>query len=167
MPDARAGDAYSRLIDDQVNQERDRKASLESRGVTVVTTSSALATLLFALTAGLTTAASFKLPGSAKLPLILALATFVLAAVLGLATNIPLRYRGPTAEALGNLCNPNYWDGAAALGQRRVAEAQVRGLQYARDANAYKVVLLLSAIGCELAAAGILAWAIGEIIYGS
>jgi hypothetical protein len=55
MPDTRAGDAYSRLIDDQANQERDRKASLESRGVTVVTTSSALATLLFALTAGLTT----------------------------------------------------------------------------------------------------------------
>jgi hypothetical protein len=166
MSDTRAGDAYSRLIDDQVAQERDRKASLESRGVNVVTTAGALATLLFALTAGLTTAAGFRLPGSAKLPLVLALSAFVVAAGLGLATNVPLRYRGPTSAALGNLCNPNYWDGAAALGQRRVAEVQV-SLQSARDANAYKVVLLLAAIGCELVAIGFLAWAVGEIIYSS
>ena len=165
MSDTCAGEAYSRLIDDQVAQERDRKASLENRGVNVVTTASALATLLFALTAGLTTASSFRLPDTARLPLVLALSTFVLAAVLGLATNVPFRYQGPTAAALGNLCNPNYWGGAAALGQRRVAEVQVRSLQSARDANAYKVVLLLAAIGCELIAACFLAWAVGEIIY--
>ena len=63
-----------------LTQERSRKTSIESRGVTVVTTSGTLyVTLLFGLTAGLTAASGFKLPGGAKLPLLLALIAFVIA----------------------------------------------------------------------------------------
>ncbi len=51
--DADAGLAYAQLIADQLAEERSRKSSLEARGVTVITTAGPLATLLFALTAGL------------------------------------------------------------------------------------------------------------------
>lgn len=165
MPDSNAGDAYGRLIDDQVNQERDRKLSLETRGVTVITTSSALATLLFALTASLTLASKFKLPGSAKLPLMLALGAFVLAAISGLVANMPLNYGAPTADGLTKLCKARYWNAHAITGQLRVAEIQIADLKKSRSANRYKVGFLFAAIGCEILATGFLAWAIGVIIY--
>jgi hypothetical protein len=96
MPELNAGTAYGELIACQLAEERGRKTSLEARGVTVITTSSTLATLLFALTAaGLTSARAFRLPDLAKLPLVLALCAFVAAAVLVLLTNVPLRYCEP------------------------------------------------------------------------
>jgi hypothetical protein len=167
VPDANAGEAYGRLIVDQVNQERERKTSLESRGITVITTSSALATLLFALTAGLKSASKFKLPESARLPLVLTLGAFILAASFGLIVNIPLKYQEPTARGLGRLRNRVYWDAPAVIGQLRVVEAQIASLEAARTANRLKVGFLLSAIAFELLAVIFLAWAIDLIIYNA
>jgi hypothetical protein len=59
---AGAGTAYGLLIASQLTEERNRKASLEARGITAVTAAGTLVTLLFALTAGLTAAPGFKLP---------------------------------------------------------------------------------------------------------
>ena len=164
-PDARAGRAYGQLIADQLAEERNRKVSLEARGVTVITTSSALATLLFALTAGLTAASKFKLPVPAKLPLLLALVTFVFSAAFSLVANIPLRYQEPTAAGLAKLVNPKYWNAPAEIGEIRIAEVQVVSLDAARSANDLKVRLLICAIFFELLAIPFLAWAIAEILY--
>jgi hypothetical protein len=160
-----AGRAYGQLIADQLTEERSRKASLEARGVTVITTSSALATLLFALTAGLTATSKFILPVSAKLPLLLTLVTFVFSAVLSLVVNVPLRYREPTLAGLAGLLNSNYWKAPAEVGEIRVAEAQVTSLAAARYANNLKGRLLIGAIFFELLAIPFLAWAIAEILY--
>jgi hypothetical protein len=127
----------------------------------------ALATLLFALTAGLTVTASFKLPASSKLPLLLALVAFVISAVLGLAVNIPLLYQEPTSRGLARLVDARYWTGSPEIGQLRVAEAQVTTLAAARSANGLKVILLLSAILAELLAVAFLSWAIISILYNS
>src|SRR6266702_3869969 len=160
MPEQNAGAAYSQLITDQLTEERSRKTSLETRGVTVITTSSALATVLFALTAGLTTAAKFKLPGPSRLPLVLALCAFATAALLGLMTSIPLRYREPTPSGLAKLVDVNFWTAPPEVGQLRVASAEVTTLAVARAANGLKVRLLLGAIFFELLAVILLTWAI-------
>ena len=165
MPDPTAGHSYSQLIAEQLTEERSRKASLEARGVTIITTSSSLATLLFALTAGLTAAARFILPGLARAPLLLALVSFVLSAVFGLAANLPLKYREPTPAGLAKLISNNYWKAPAEVGEMRVAEAQVAGLAAARAANNLKVALLTTGIILELVAVALLAWAIAEILY--
>jgi hypothetical protein len=165
MPDQNAGAAYSQLITDQLTEERSRNASLEARGITVITTSSTLATLLFALTAGLTTANRFKLPGPARLPLLLALCAFVAAAVLGLMTSIPLRYREPTPAGLAKLVDANFWTARAEIGELRVASARVTTLAVARAANGLKVRLLLGAISFELLAVMFLTRAIASILY--
>lgn len=167
MPDQNAGAAYCQLITDQLAEERGRKASLEARGVTVITTSSTLATLLFALTAGLTAAATFKLPGPAKLPLVLALCAFATAAVLGLMTSIPLGYQEPTPSGLARLVDANFWTAPTEIGQLRVASAQVTALAAARSANGLKVRLLVGAISCELLAIIFLTWAIVNILYNT
>jgi hypothetical protein len=167
MPDQNAGAAYSQLIVDQLAEERGRKVSLEARGVTVITTSSTLATLLFALTAGLTAAPAFKLPASARLPLVLALCAFAIAAAFALMTSIPLRYQEPTPRGLATLVDKNFWAAPPEIGQLRAAEAQVRTLAAARSANGLKVRLLLGAISCELVAVIFLTWAIASVLYGA
>ncbi len=167
MPDTDAGRAYGQLIADQLMEERSRKASLEARGVAVITTSTALATLLFALTAGLTATSKFKLPVSAKLPLLLTLVTFVFSAAFSLAANLPLRYREPTPAGLAKLVNSDYWKAPVEIGEIRVAEAQVASIAAARSANNLKVMLIVGAIFFELLAIPFLAWAIAEILYAA
>jgi len=145
-----AGRAYGQLIADQLAEERSRKVSLEARAVTVITTSSALATLLFSLTAGLTATSKFRLPTPAKLPLSLTLVTFVFSAALSLAANVLLLYREPTSAGLARLVNSDYWAAAAEIGEIRVAEAQVACLTAARSANDLKAKLLIGAIFYKL-----------------
>ena len=167
MPDTNAGEAYGRLIEDQLNQERERKVSFENRGVTVINTSSALATLLFALTASLTLAAKFKLPEPARLPLLLALGAFVFAAVCGLVTNMPMPYGTPTADSMEKLCTSDYWDAPATTGQLRLADTQIEELRRSQKANDRKAIFLVAAVGCEILATGFLAWAVGVIVYSA
>ncbi len=161
-----AGVAYSQLICDQLTEERNRKSSLEARGITVITTSGTLATLLFALTARLTATTSFKLPATARLPLLLALIAFVVAAICGLATNIPLIYQEATPRGLAKLVDARYWTGPATVGQLRVAAAQVTLITAARLANNLKVRLLIAAVTAELLAIVFLCWAVASILYG-
>lgn len=165
MPDSDAGHSYGQLIVDQLTEERNRKVSLEARGVTVISTSSALATLLFALTAGLTATSKFRLPAPAKLPLLLALITFVFAAAFSLALNVPLRYHEPTPDGLAKLVHHDYWKAPAVIGEMRVAEVQITSLTAARSANDLKARLLVGAILFESLAIPFLAWAIAEILY--
>jgi hypothetical protein len=167
MPDGGAGKAYGALIADQLAEERNRKASLEARGVTIITTSGTLVTALFALTEGLSAAAELKLPGHAKLALILALGAFVLAAIAGLATNFPLRYKEPTPNGLAKLVDTDYWTAAAEIGQIRVAAAEITILAVSRSANSLKAALLLVGISFELLAVIFLSWAVGSILYGT
>jgi hypothetical protein len=167
VPDTDAGAAYGQLIVDQLTEERNRKISLEARGVTVITTSGTLATLLFALTAGLTAAAKVKLPESAKLPLLLALVAFVIAALSGLATNVPLRYRETTPQGLARLVDAKYWTAPPEVGQLRVAAARVTVIAATRSANGLKVVFLIVAVFAEFLAVVFLVWAVAGILYSA
>jgi hypothetical protein len=167
MSAADAGAAYGQLISDQLTEERNRKSSLEARGVTVITTSGTLATLLFALTAGLTASSDFKMPEDAKLPLLLALIAFVAAATCGLATNVPLLYRETTPQGLAKLVDAKYWTAPSAIGQLRVAAAQVTLLTASRSANNLKVRLLIAAVAAELLAVIFISWAVAAILYST
>ena len=160
-----AGTAYGLLIADQLTEERDRKASLEARGITTVTAAGTLVTFLFALTAGLTAAPGFKLPAGADMPLLLALIAFVVTALFGLTTNMPLRYREPTARGLAKLVDARFWVAPAEVGELRVAGAQVALIAAMRSANNLKVRLLILAIAAELLAIIFLFWAIAVILY--
>jgi hypothetical protein len=161
----RAGAAYGLLITDQLTEERNRKASLEARGITAVTAAGTLVTLLFALTAGLTAAPGFKLPAGADVPLLLAVIAFVIAAVFGLTTNLPLRYQEPTVRGLAKLVEHRFWVGPAEIGELRVAGAQVALIAALRAANNLKVWLLILAIAAELIAIVFLFWAVAVILY--
>ncbi|BCB76954.1 hypothetical protein GCM10022251_76020 [Phytohabitans flavus] len=167
MAEGGAGSAYAGLISDQLAEERSRKASLEARGVSVITTSGVLVTVLFALSAGLRSVGDARLPGVARVTLLLALVTFVLAALFGLATNLPLRYKEPTPEGLAQLVDREYWAAPAVIGELRVAESKVRVLAAARAANRIKVTLLLVGAFLELLAVAFLAVAVANVLYAA
>jgi hypothetical protein len=166
VSDSSAGTSYGQLIADQLAEERARKSALESRGITVISVSGVLCTLILGLTAGVTTSTGFRFVAFVRVPLVLALVAFVSAAACGLLTNLPLRYKEPTARALVGLLNVRYWTGPEEIGELRVAEAQVTILSAARTANGLKARLLLAAVLFELLAVAFLSCAAAVLVCG-
>lgn len=66
---------YQELLVGLLAEERERKKSIEQRGLSVVTSSGTLATLLFALAVLVTGSKGFQLPGSSR-QLLVASVTF-------------------------------------------------------------------------------------------
>jgi hypothetical protein len=128
------GEALNELLDDQIDDERTNKASLESRGLAVITTSGALVTLLLGLAALVTKAQSYTPSLGARLLLIAALAAFLVAAALGIYCNVPRRYRELQPGSLRTLTAPDVWTAPGAKpnvrslspGLRRSARPETR-----------------------------------------
>ena len=107
QPEPRAGSVDGPLLADALAAETAQKASIEQRGLAVITTSGVLVSLLVALSALLLGRDyEFLHPGT-KVLLILAVAAFVAAAGLGLATNAPRRYWGLSDEDLDRISAPD------------------------------------------------------------
>ena len=157
-----AGRAYAELISEQLQEERARKASLEQRGLAVISTSGVIVSLVFAVTAGLLDNA--VLPPVGKLFVVAALAFFIGACVMGIATNIPRTYREVEPEGLKQLLERERWQSTLEVGRRRSAEARVGIYQSARSVTNTKARFLLLAIALEVSAVVFLAGAITAVI---
>ncbi len=155
---------YEALITALLNEERQRKQSIEQRGLSVVTSSGTLATLLFALAALVTKSDTFRLPESVKPFLIIAIVSFSAAGILGIFTNKPLRYAEPGTEWLSKVTAPSVWDGTTrGLAARRSAEARVNSIISFRDKNKEKVQLLTAAVSFQVVAVSALAIAVVQV----
>lgn len=163
-PSGLAGDAYGELIADYLRRQDARKASLEQRGLAVISTSATLVTLQFALVAVIIRGDSFVLTAIERIALGCALALLVGAAVLGLLTNITRTYEGVSTRQLERLTRKNSWSGSHSEATRRIAMAQVRILRTARSRNAAKAKLLRYAIVTEVAAVCALAMCVTSIL---
>lgn len=152
---------YEALITGLLSEERDRKTSIEQRGLAVVTSSGTLVTLLFALAALVTEAEGIRLPETSRRLLVAAVVLFVAAGILGIFTNKPLRYAEPGTDWLRKLTVPKVWDYTTApLAARRAAEARVASIESFRDKNKEKVRLLTAAITAQVIAVSALAVAV-------
>ena len=106
------GSSYGPTIKLILDQERARKTSLESRGAAIITTSGALATLLTGLvtfTRGNVSAFHLAIDKNAVWALIAAAVSFGLAAVLGLAANLPLFYEEADPDILEARVKEEEW----------------------------------------------------------
>jgi hypothetical protein len=167
MTDQRAGrEVYEAFILEQLQSEESRKTSIESRGVSVVTTSGALVTLLFALAAIETSRKGFVLPADARFWLKAALVSFVVAAILAVLSNLPLPYRTTRPEDLQFAIEELWSDGAAEATQMTSA-TRVTFLRRAQNLNQVKGYVLLGAFGAEVVAVALLAVAISKILAGT
>lgn len=142
-------DVYAEYIKSLVDSEDARKSSLEQRGSGVITASSALATLLFALVAVVTASKNFVLPTSAHGYLIAAIGLFAAAVALGILANVPLLYKQakPTAETLAQA-----WGYTEPEAQIYIIATRLKILESARRSNALKGRLVLLAGLVQLAA---------------
>lgn len=165
MPDEIAGVAYAELIGEQLEQERARKASIEARALSVITTSGGLVTLLFALGGLISGVEGYTLPELGRWLLLASLAAFVLAAIAAIVANFPLRYREVSIGGLRRLTGAEWWTKPIAPGSRRAAEARVTLLGRARTTNAFKVRTLIAAMAIEVVAVVLIAAAVAVILW--
>jgi hypothetical protein len=152
-----AGSAYGELIKEQLEAERARKASLEQRGITVITTSGVLVSLLFGLGAVVTSAKAFQVPALARILLVVAVGLFVLAALAGLVLNSPRQYEEAELAYLDLLYTKDVWDASVSLGGRRSAEMRLKILRKARQVNRDKAKWLVAAVVFEVGAVAFVA----------
>ena len=163
MP-AEVGDAFSQLISDQLVEERARKTSLEQRGVGVITTSGALVTLLFGLSALVSNNQQWVLPDYVRPILALAVLLFLVASVLGLATNWTLSYIEVESVGMRDLATPGHWQTVPAEAARLAAEARIDIIEGFRSKDEIKAWVLRAAIGAEIAAVGVVAIAVWMVL---
>jgi hypothetical protein len=159
-----APEIYGEYVKALVESEDARKASLEQRGAGVITTSSALATLLFTLVGVVTAAKNFALPASAHGYVFAAIALFAAAVTLGLLANVPLLYEQgkPTPEKLAEV-----WGYDDPLAQGYVIATRLKVLKSARRSNTLKGWLLLAAGLLQLAALVVLVLGVLVILSGN
>ena len=84
MAEEIAGKAYEALIVEQLSEERDRKKTLEARGIGVITTSGTIVALLFALGALVSDQEGFRLSDIGQSLLAAAVLAFAIACFLGI-----------------------------------------------------------------------------------
>src|SRR5580704_4085073 len=113
---AQAGPLIAGLITRELDAQRAITASLQSRGLAVISSSGTLVTLLFGLSAVATTA---------EPPLYVAAVLLVAAAVAGIVTNAPRSVKATALARLRPLVESPYWEYPAGPAHQEVARTQL------------------------------------------
>ena len=146
-----AGPLIASLITKELDAQRAITASLQSRGLAVISSSGTLVTLLFGLSAVATTAEHFRLPGAAKPPLYVAAVLLVAAAVAGIVTNAPRNVKATALARLRPLVESPYWEYPMGPAQQEVARTQLAAAEAVRAGNQVRARWLLIGIILEIA----------------
>jgi hypothetical protein len=150
------GSSFGPTIKDQLDEERATKNSLEARGIGIVTSSGALATLLFGLVAftrGTNNQLHWNIGTPAKYALAASVVLFAVAALLGLAAAFPGGYPEADPERLKERVESDEWvktDPVEAA--RRDAVLNVNIIKGARLVNGKKAQAVRWGIAAEAAA---------------
>jgi hypothetical protein len=159
-----AGLIIAELITKELDTEQSATASLQARGLAVISSSGALVTLLFGLSALATKAEHFRLPASTKPPLYLAAALLVAAAVGGIIANAPRGSKLTALQRLKPLLDSPYWEYPADAARQEVAKTQLAVAQAARRTNRARARFLLTGIVLEIAGITSVMWAVIALI---
>jgi hypothetical protein len=155
---------YADFVKDELAAQDARKASFEQRGITVITTSGVLVTLLLGLAALSTKKAdTFVLPAGADDALSIALVLFVAAAVSALLGNVPLKYDAVRPEDVkARLKEEDPRDAAQAA--KDIGLTRLNALTDAKRKNTWKGWLLIAALSFEIVAVGFVAYGVQEVL---
>jgi hypothetical protein len=153
LPDrAGAVKGYQAFVESQVAQERALKASLESRGITVITTATSLATLAFGVSAAGSALKTLTLSFWSIALIFLGVLGLLLAAIVALRTNTPRAYiEGQPSEVKDLLTRYKRWTPAEMDAARQVTLLEIDIWSGAVDQNEEKATRLAQAIVLEIA----------------
>jgi hypothetical protein len=139
------GKTFAAFAQRELEAERERRKAFDARGVAVVTTAASLTTLLAAVGAFVSSRQGFKLPGSAVVPLIVTLGSFVAAAVLGIAATWLTRYAVTPPATLGEMLTTR-WRTDEVDARNFVAVQDVKTIKSLRNGNNKKSWWLIAAL---------------------
>jgi hypothetical protein len=153
-----AGDVYFATIGEELQKERDRKASLEQRALAVITSSGVLVSLLFGFQAVVRKPAGPDQPAGVRVLLAASLVCFVAAVLLGLTANRPVDHRPLGVKTdLRRMVGDDFWSAGADSARRGIAAYRVEEIDLWRDNNKTKASILQRAIQAESLAIALLA----------
>ena len=131
--DPRGRAIYADYIKEQQEAQEARKLSLEQRGLAVITPRGARDAALRTTALSVRRASTFVIPDSAAVLLVVALVFFVLAALLAIGTNLPVR-RGVSVDALRKAVQER-WEDSEAVASEMVALTRLKTLASAKRNN--------------------------------
>ncbi|WFE35297.1 hypothetical protein [Micromonospora sp. WMMD975] len=146
MSSESAGDVVSSFIEKQLTTERATKASLETRGLAVITSAGTLTTLLLALSALVAQRPAYALPGGAWVPISVAATAFLLSAVVAVYSNAPMKSMTVAPAAFKEHLTDKYWGAPKSEAVRAVANSQLILLGAVQNQNKKKALILMAAI---------------------
>jgi hypothetical protein len=162
-----AGAFIAQVVNNEFALEDSRRISVEQRGVAVVTSSGALATLMLGLAALVTKAADFKLKPFPLALLLIALALFMLAAARGILANQPVKHQRVDLDDLSTLVEDlEVWRKPAEAVDRPLTEARLNSLRAIQRQTNRKVSHLTWGLRSEMAALVFLAAGVVVILVG-
>lgn len=157
---------YADFVREQLSAEETRKSSLEQRGLAVITSSGALATLAFGALAFAKRGDRIPLPGPSPFLLIAGAVVLLLAAMSALAANAPRHHRAVDLVKLKETLR-RHQDDPEQAALIRVTSTRLGLWGTTRDANDVKAVLCLCAMAAEVIGVALLGATICWVIVGS
>jgi hypothetical protein len=122
---------YTEFTQDELAAEETRRTSLEQRGLAVITSSGVLATLGFAALALFRQRDAVPMPGLSAFLLVGSGVALLVAAILALLTNAPLRHRAINPAAMARTMR-EHWADDEPTARARVTSTRTRLLANAR-----------------------------------
>jgi hypothetical protein len=145
------GLVYSTFVETELKVERDRRSSMESRGQSLITTSSTLVTLLAAVAAFVIRGDNFVLPYSARVVLLVVLLAFAAAAAAGIMANWLHPYVLADVLALKRM-RTDQWADDAVDARSVVMNLNIVTIESLRDGNQRRVPWLIAGQVCQVLA---------------
>lgn len=164
-PDQGGGDEVAKFVTDQLTIERTRRDAINTRGLSLITTSSALSTLLFAASALVTGTDKYVPPRGALWALGGTLVGFVVAALCGLLSTRTFRAEVVEPEQLDTWrVRDDVWNNSKSNVSRLLTKANVRSLTSLRAGNNRKMQWAVYGFWGQLFALASLAMAVAVIM---
>jgi hypothetical protein len=157
---------YADFVQEQLAAEETRKTSLEQRGLAVITSSGVLAALGFGALALAKRGEAVPLPGPSPVLLVAGAVALLVAAVLALSTNAPLRHRAINPSAMKRTLREHASD-EETKALIRVASTRIGLLGPVRHGNDMKAAICLAAMAAEVLGVALLGITICLVIFGS
>jgi hypothetical protein len=157
------GERYADFIKADLDAERERRRYLDERGASIVSTSSGLATAVFAIGALVTGVQGYKPDGLTTAALLIGLGLFAVAAFCGLAASRTVEYDVTHPEVYNDMVSTHWGDAEDQACNITAYRNQVT-LVSLRHANNKKAWWLPHAFRAQIAAAVALLVAVGNAL---